>query len=229
MTSTPYFSSRLFSFLRELKKNNNRRWFEANKERYIADVRDPMLRFIEDFGKPLFELSPHFLADPRATGGSMFRIYRDIRFSTDKSPYKTHAAAQFRHVRGKDVHAPGFYLHLEPGSVFVASGIWRPDAKTANAVREAIATKSERWKSAVSGREFRKRCQLEGESLVRPPRGFDPDHPLIEDLKRTDFIVTAGFTQREACSPQFMKQCAAVCAAMGPFMKFLTESLGLRW
>ncbi len=156
MTSTPYFSPRLFGFLRELKKNNNRAWFEANKTRYIADVRDPMLRFIEDFGKPLFELSPHFLADPRPAGGSMFRIYRDIRFSKDKDPYKTHAAAQFRHVKGKDVHAPGFYLHLEPGSVFAASGIWRPDAATATAVREAIAAKPQLWKSAVSGKEFRK-------------------------------------------------------------------------
>ena len=113
MAREPHFTPALFKFLRELNKNNTREWFQANKDRYETDVRNPMLGFIADFAPYLEGLSPQFVAEPRRSGGSMFRIHRDTRFSKDKSPYKTHAAAQFGHARGKDVHAPGFYLHLE--------------------------------------------------------------------------------------------------------------------
>ena len=138
MTGQPHFAPALFAFLRELRENNNREWFQANKGRYEADVRDPLLRFIADFALPLHELSTHFVADPRPVGGSLFRIYRDVRFSKDKSPYKTQAAAHFRHERGKDVHAPGFYLHLEPDDVFAGAGIWHPDMKSLTKIRDAI-------------------------------------------------------------------------------------------
>src|SRR5262245_16529190 len=113
-----YFKPALFKFLKDLAKNNNRPWFEENKARFERDVRDPLLSFIGDFASPLAKISKHYLADPRPSGGSMFRIYRDTRFAKDKSPYKTHVAAHFRHSAGKDVHAPGFYVHLEPGQVF---------------------------------------------------------------------------------------------------------------
>ena len=98
-------SPALFDFLREFKANNERSWFEANKFRYHRDVREPMLDFIAAFRAPLADISPHFRADPRPSGGSLFRIYRDTRFSKDKSPYKTNAVAHFRHVAGKDAHA----------------------------------------------------------------------------------------------------------------------------
>jgi uncharacterized protein (TIGR02453 family) len=112
---TAHFGPGLFEFLRDLARHNDRAWFQANQRRYEAEVKAPMLRFIEDFGAPLKRISAQFLADPRPVGGALFRIHRDTRFSTDKSPYKTNAAAHFRHREGsRDVHAPGFYLHLEP-------------------------------------------------------------------------------------------------------------------
>lgn len=223
------FSPRLFAFLRQLENNNNREWFEANKERYLSDVRDPMLAFIDSFGRQLDGISSNFLADPRPVGGSMFRVYRDTRFSKDKDPYKTHAAAQFRHVKGKDVHAPGFYLHLEPRAVFAGGGLWRPDAKTAHAIREAIAADPAGWKRAIGGRAFRNRCTFEGDSLKRAPRGFDPGHPLIGDLMRKDFIVMTRFTERQACSADFMSVFSRTCRTMAPFMRFLTEAIDLEW
>src|SRR5262249_17068758 len=108
MANGPYFTPRLFAFLRELKANNSREWFQANKARYVEDVQQPMLRFIADFAAPLARISRNLEADPRPVGGSMFRIHRDTRFARDKSPYKTHLAAHFRHrATTKDVHGPG--------------------------------------------------------------------------------------------------------------------------
>ena len=100
-------------------------------------------------GPHLKKISPHFIADPRPVGGSIFRIYRDIRFSKDKQPYKTHAAAQFRHEAGKDVHAPGFYLHLAVGEVFAGFGIWRPDSSSLLKIRKAIINHPDQWKKVV--------------------------------------------------------------------------------
>src|SRR5439155_14951950 len=111
----PSFSRELFAFLRELAENNDREWFAANKARYVAEVQEPALAFIEDVGLRLSDVSRHLVADPRTTGGSLFRIYRDVRFAKDKSPYKTHIGIQFRHERARDAHAPGVYLPLEPG------------------------------------------------------------------------------------------------------------------
>ena len=119
-----YFTSESFAFLRELSKNNNREWFAANKKRYEAELRDPALRFISDFGPRLNRIAPRLVADPRPVGGSMFRIYRDTRFAADKTPYKTAVGIRFPHRAASDVHSPGFYLHLEPSEVFVGAGIW---------------------------------------------------------------------------------------------------------
>lgn len=224
-----HFSPALFAFLRELKRNNSREFFLANKARYERDVRDPLLRFIEDFGPHLRAVSSQYVADPQPVGGSMFRVHRDTRFSRDKTPYKTHAAAQFRHVRGRDVHAPGFYLHLEPGNVYAAVGMWRPSADALRMVREAIAEHPDAWKKAIGDRKFRARYDLSGDVLKRPPRGYDPEHPFIEDLKRKDFVALTEFTQRDACAPGFLETYAATARAAQPFMAFLTRAVGLDW
>ena len=131
--ATAYFTKATFDFLRELAANNRKDWFAENKERYQADVQRPAMRFVTDFGAPLRRISRNFRADPRPVGGSLFRIHRDTRFSRDKSPYKTHLGIQFRHDLGKDVHAPGFYVHLEPGNVFVGAGILAPGRGDAEA------------------------------------------------------------------------------------------------
>jgi uncharacterized protein (TIGR02453 family) len=227
MEESGHFSPELFAFLRELSRNNSKGWFESNKKRYLLHARDPFLRFISDFGPHLARISASFIADPRPVGGSMFRIHRDTRFSHDKSPYKTNLGASFHHAAGKRVHAPGFYLHLAPGMVFVAGGVWHPDPPTQAAIRAAIAAKPEAWLAVSAQKTFREKYSLEGDSLKRPPQGFDPQHPLIEDLKRKDFIAAAYPTEADACRPDFIETVAHHCREMAPLVEFLTHAVGL--
>jgi uncharacterized protein (TIGR02453 family) len=227
--SQPHFTPALFDFLRDLARHNDRDWFKANRERYERDVRDPLLRFVRDAGPGLARISPQILADPRPVGGSMFRVHRDTRFSSDKSPYKTHAAAQFRHAWGKDAHAPGYYLHLEPGSVFWAGGVWRPDGASVTRIRAAIVHDPDGWKRIVRSPAFRKRFSLEGESLKRAPRTVPADHPLLEDLRRKDFVFVASDSEEGACAPGFLKRFVADCRAASRFMAFLAEAVGMPW
>ncbi len=229
MTSSAHFSPALFEFLAELAANNNREWFSANKARYERDVRDALVRFVADFGEKLEEISPHVVADPRPSGGSVFRIYRDVRFSKDKSPYKTNAGVHFRHEVGREVHGPGFYLHLEPGNVFGGAGIWMPNSETLGRIRGAIAANPGKWERIVNDEGFRSLFTLEGDSLKRAPKGIDPGHPLIEDLKRKSFVAGAAFDEGEACSPGFIEVYADMCRAAGPFSEFLTTAVGLEW
>jgi uncharacterized protein (TIGR02453 family) len=218
----PSFPPELFAFLRELAQNNDREWFAANKARYVASVQEPALAFVEDVGLRLpEEVSRHLVADPRPSGGSLFRIYRDTRFSRDKSPYKTHTGIQFRHERTRDVHAPGIYLHLEPGTVFMACGTWRPERETLHAIRTAIASRPARWSAIVEEPAFKERFRLGGEALKRPPAGFDREHPLIEELKRKDFIAIADLSEAEATASGFLSRFLGLCGEAAEFMRFL--------
>jgi uncharacterized protein (TIGR02453 family) len=219
----PSFSPELFAFLRELAANNDREWFAAHKDRYVAEVQEPALAFVEDVGMRLPEISRHFVADARTTGGSLFRIYRDVRFSKDKSPYKTHVGIQFRHARSRDVHAPGFYLNLGPDRVFMACGTWRPDRDTLHAIRAAIATRPGRWQGIVEESPFQERFKLGGETLKRPPAGFDREHPLIEELKRKDFIAVADLTEADATASGFLDRFVELCGDASGFMRFLCD------
>jgi uncharacterized protein (TIGR02453 family) len=223
MAAGPYFTAQTFRFLKDLAQNNDRAWFAANKARYEAHVKDPALRFIQDFASPLARISPHFHAGPR----SLFRIYRDTRFSKDKSPYKTHTGIQFRHDQAKDAHAPGFYLHVEPGSVFVALGMWRPESAALRKIREHIVEEPAAWKKAVHTKKFTDGFELEGDRLKRAPKGFDPDHPLVEDLKRKDFIGVRRVTQKAVTSPDLPTELARMYAEGKPLMKFLCEAVAV--
>jgi uncharacterized protein (TIGR02453 family) len=229
MADHAYFSASLFQFLIDLRFNNNREWFQLNKKRYEAEVRDPMLRFIADVGPHLATVSTRFVADPRPRGGSLFRIHRDVRFSKDKSPYKTNVGAHFRHEVGRDVHAPGFYLHLEPGQVFVASGVWHPGSHALSKIRGAIVDNPKEWQQATSSKSFRRFGSLGGDTLKRPPKGYEPDHPLIEDLKRKDFIAHAAFTEEQVCAHDFIHAFSQTCQAFAPMTQFLTVALELPW
>ncbi|NJN98668.1 MAG: DUF2461 domain-containing protein [Anaerolineales bacterium] len=226
---TQYITPELFTFFRELKDNNNREWFEANKGRYEKHVRGPLLEFVSDFGLRLAEISPHYLADARKSGGSLFRINRDVRFSKDKSPYKTAAGVHFRHEVGKDAHAPGFYLHLEPDGVFAGVGIWQPDPPTLAKIREAIVAQPERWQQVSRDETFLATFAIGGESLKNPPKGYDPEHPFVEDLKRKDFIASVTFSEADACAPDFMDRYTGICRQAAPYIGFLTTALGLSW
>ena len=223
---TPSFGPELFAFLVELRAHNDRDWFAANKERYEAQVLEPALAFIEDFGYRLQEISPHFRADPRRSGGSLFRIYRDTRFSKDKSPYKTNTGMYFRHERGKDAHAPGYYLHLAPGEVFGGGGIWHPDTKALTAIRQAIVDDAERWSRA---KQLGEGLELGGDMLKRVPTGFDKEHPHAEDLKRKDYFAWVRLGEEEATAPGFLGRYTRVCEAASPLMRFLCDALDVAY
>jgi uncharacterized protein (TIGR02453 family) len=215
------FSPGLFGYLRELRAHNDRDWFAANKPRYQELVQEPALAFIAGFAPRLQSISPHFVADARVSGGSLFRIYRDTRFGADKTPYKTHVGIQFRHAAAKDVHAPGFYLHLEPRRVFVAAGIWRPDGPTLGKIRDAMVADPARWTSAIAATMDDERMRFEGESLKRCPAGYDPEHPLIDDLRRKDFIAHATLTEKAATSAGFEDELGGVFQTCAPLVRFL--------
>jgi uncharacterized protein (TIGR02453 family) len=223
MPATAFFQPDLFDFLRQLKRHNDREWFAKNKERYQQVGVESAMRFISGFAPHLSKLSPHFVADARPTRGSLFRIYRDTRFSSDKIPYKTHIGIHFSHESGKDAHAPVFYLHLEPDGCFAAAGVWHPDNRALTKIRTAIVSQPEPWKKAT------RKLELEGESLTRPPKGFCSEHPLIEDLKRKDFVASVVLTEEQVCGPTFMKDFTAACRAMKPLMEFTTKALGLKF
>ena len=219
------FTPELFAFLGELRDNNNREWFAANKARYERGVRDPALRFISDFGPPLTKIAPKLVADPRPVGGSLFRIYRDTRFSRDKSPYKTHIGIHFFHQQARKAPSvPGFYLHLAPGQSFAAAGIWHPDPASLGRIREAIASGQAEWKAVR-----RTKLAIEGGSLKRAPKGYAVDHPFIEDLKHTDYVTSVRLSDRDVCGPGFVSDFAARCRTMAPLVRFVTRSLGLPW
>lgn len=216
-----YFTTELFRFLTRIKRNNRREWFLAHKDEFEACVRQPALRFITDFAGPLYDITPHLVADPRGARGSLFRIYRDTRFSNDKRPYKTHLAMRFSH-RGKNVHSPGFYLHLEPGGCFAASGLWHPEPTTLLKVRNAIVERCDEW------RKIRKLLNWDDASkLSRPPRGFPCDHEFLEDLKLRDLGTAVEFTDKQVCSPRFMETFSDACGKMSPIAAFLSSALGL--
>ncbi len=213
----------LFDFLRELADNNDRDWFNANKDRYKADVVAPISAFIEAMRPHIEDISAHFVVDPRPNGGSMFRIYRDTRFSKDKTPYKTNVGCQFRHEAGKDAHAPGFYAHFEPGRCFFGGGVWQPPSDPLRAIRQAMVDDPKAWQSATKG------LDLGGEQLKRAPKGFDEDHVLIEDLRRKSFFAMEEGDEALATSPDLPAKVAKSFRKVAPMMRFLTEAVGVRF
>jgi len=219
------FTNKTFKFLKELKQNNERPWFEANKQRYEDEVRTPALEYIESMGVPLGKISPHFIASAKKSGGSMMRVYRDIRFGKDKTPYKTNIGIQFRHAAGKDVHAPGFYLHVEPGDSFIAAGMYMPDNPTLNQVRLLIDEYPDEWKK-IKQKIVNKKTgfTLHGDSLKRPPRGYSDEHPLLEDLKRKHYIVVKPLTQKDIVSKSIVKDTSALFKTASPLVRFVCEA-----
>jgi uncharacterized protein (TIGR02453 family) len=223
MSDTAIFQPGLFQFLRQLKRHNNREWFAKNKERYQQFAAEPAMQFISGFAAPLARLSPHFVADARPARGSLFRIYRDTRFSSDKTPYKTHIGIRFSHESGKDAHAPVFYLHLEPDGCFAAAGVWHPDNQALTRIRTAIVGQPEQWKKVT------RKLELEGESLTRPPKGFCAEHPFVEDLKRKDFVASVALTEEQVCAAALMRDFTSACRTMKPLVEFTTKALGLKF
>ena len=219
-----YFNAQLFRFLAQLRRSNRRPWFLKHKDEFEELARQPSLRFISDLRLQLRAISPWLVAEPKPVGGSLFRIYRDVSFSKDKNPYKTHIGMNLCHDSATEtVHAPGLYLHLEPKGCFLAGGVWQPDPRSLARIRDAIAWKANDWLKAKRG------LRMGGDTLTRPPRGYAADHPLIEDLKRKDFVASIDFSQAQICSGRFMKDFIAGARKMAPLLRFLSEALKQRF
>jgi uncharacterized protein (TIGR02453 family) len=215
-----------FTFFKELTKNNERPWFEANKQRYKDVVIAPLCDFMEAMAPRVAKISKHIVVDPRPNGGSMFRIYRDVRFAKDKSPYKTNAGVHFRHALGKDAHAPGYYMHFAPDEVFFGGGIWMPESDPLNKVRRAIASDPKAWKKVVEDKAFATAFKgVQGEALSRPPKGFDPEHPYIGDIKRKSFFAMHESSAKTATSAAFVDEVDGALRAAKPLMVFLCKAL----
>jgi uncharacterized protein (TIGR02453 family) len=223
----PYFSSRTLKFLTALALNNSRSWFELHKADYEGLIRGPALRLIRDFAPSLKKISTHLVASDKKVGGSLMRVHRDTRFGTDKTPFKTNIGIQFRHAAGKDVHAPGLYLHVAPDECFLASGVWHPDSESLSRIRNRIAEKTKAWVKASTDPKFASLFELSGESLARPPRGFDPNHSAIADLKRKDHIALATLSLRDISSSNLVKTMYDRFGRTKPYFRFLCEALAL--
>jgi len=216
-----------FVFFKELAKNNERAWFEENKQRYKDVVVGPLSDFMSAMAPRVAKISKHIVVDPRPNGGSMFRIYRDVRFAKDKRPYKEHAGCQFRHALGKDAHVPGFYMHFAPDEVFFGGGVWMPEPDALNKVRRAIADQPKAWKKVVEDKTFAKSFKgVEGDALSRPPKGFDAGHPFIDDIKRKSFFAMHESSAKVAQSPALLDDAESTFKAAKPLMNFLCDALG---
>jgi uncharacterized protein (TIGR02453 family) len=214
-----YFGPGLFTFLTDLKANNDREWFRANKARFTQEVDAPLRRFVADAGVALAELSPAYAE------GSVFRIYRDTRFSKDKTPFKTAASAHFSHRSRSKMHTvPGFYLHLEPGNCMGGGGMYRPEPDALGRVRDRIVGRPEEWAAVLASG-----VPIMGDSLKRPPNGYDPEHRFIEDLKRKDHFAMVTFSEADVLRPDFLDTYVEACRPLAPLMEFLTGALDLEW
>ena len=222
------FSERLIDFLVELSANNNREWFNARKDDYETILREPALEYIRQVDGPLGDISPHLRASDRKQGGSLMRIYRDVRFSRDKSPYKTNVGIQFRHESGKDVHAPGYYVHIAIDNCFIGAGSWMPDRDALLAYRRAVSEHPREW-LAVKRIAESDDWSIDGhqDALKRPPRGFSADDPMIEDIKRKHFIVTHQMDIEDVAAPDFVDYTIERFRESKEWMGFLSKAVGL--
>ena len=212
-------------FLNDLTKNNNREWFAENKIRYENFFLEPALSFIGAMQQPLQRVAPLLHAEPKKVGGSLMRIYKDTRFSKDKTPYKTNIGIHFRHQAGKDVHAPGVYVHIAPNECFLGIGIWRPPSDAIKAIREHISECPVTWNRFRKNKKFNEYFELHDERLKTAPKGFPKDHPQIEDLRLKSFIGLCQLKKSDIESPELLDTTVDLIKRGKPLMTFLCEAL----
>jgi uncharacterized protein (TIGR02453 family) len=220
------FPPEALKFLRQLKRNNNRKWFLAHKEIYESKVKTPMIDLVFALSHFMQQSAPEFVVNPKR---AIYRIYRDIRFSPDKTPYKTHAAAIFvpRGIPKKS--GACLYFHMEPAEVLTAGGLYMPDPATLQAVRRHIAAHWEELLSITSQRSFKRLFgNLEGDRLVRPPVGYSADHPAIDILRQKQFYVAHTEPAELAEGPKLFPRLVTLFAAMIPLVRFLNTPLQSR-
>jgi len=228
------FRPAAFTFFRGLKRNNRKDWFDAHREQYERDVRGPIRDLIEEVDVRLARIAPEFIGDPRR---SMFRIHRDIRFSKDKSPYKTAAGVWWYHEDagrkvGQDAEGggAGIYFHLAPEGCFSAGGIWMPAGAVLRKVREALAEDLEGFEAAIGSTTFKRRFgALDEEAMLkRMPRGFDDDHPAAKWLRYKSFTVHRPLTAAQVQSRNLPDTLAGDVEVMLPFLRWLNRAAGYR-
>lgn len=219
------FPKESVSFLKKLKKNNNREWFNAHKNEFEQFVKFPMQSFIASMQPHFSDFAPKFDVHPKR---SMFRIYRDTRFSKDKTPYKTHMAAHFV-LRGKPkgFEGSGYYLHIAPGEVFIGGGIYMPDNDQLKKIRKAIAEHSKTFLEIINKPSFKKTFgTINGQKLSRPPKGFEPNHPMIEWLKMKQFFAGVDLKEEVCYKKDFNKRIAQFCKELAPLVDFMNHAMG---
>lgn len=222
------FGPDLQAFLAEVAQNNDKDWFEKNRKRFQQNVQAPTLAFVRAMAPHLEGISPQLVANDRKVGGSMMRFFRDTRFSKDKSPYNTHVSLQFFHRDGKGNAAPGLFMRITSDELVVGTGIFKPETALANRIRGHIAENPGSWTTARDDKAFKKAFgELEGDSLKRPPKGFDKEHPLVEDLKRKDFVAFASLNPKWVTDKKLPERVTKVWSTSKPLLAFLADSVGV--
>jgi uncharacterized protein (TIGR02453 family) len=221
--SAPRFPPDGLRFLKALKRNNRREWFQPRKDQYEQRVREPMRAIVERLAIDLRPFAPEIVADPKT---AIYRIYRDTRFSGDKTPYKTHVAASFP-WRGLPKHeGAGLYFHVSPEEIWIGGGMYAPQTSQLHAVREHIATNCRRLRSIVDSAAFRRTFgSLEGEKLLRVPRGFAKDHDAADYLKLRQFLAGRELSPSAAVTPRFYATVLETFRVAVPLVRFLNEPL----
>jgi uncharacterized protein (TIGR02453 family) len=216
----PVIPKSAFAFLKTLKDNNDRSWFEANKDLYLENL--PALETFAD--GLLAALNKHDLIETPSGKKSLWRIYRDVRFSKDKSPYKTHWGGHF--TRAGRTRRGGYYYHLEPGNSRITGAFWSPSAPDLKLIRDDIAFDDKPLKKILNSKKFKATFgELKGEQLKRVPNGYDPNHPAADLLRHKQFLLVKTFTDKEVLSPSFLKQAADAFHQMRPFLDHMSEIL----
>jgi uncharacterized protein (TIGR02453 family) len=210
------FSRDALRFLSELQANNNRDWFLPRKSEYERLLRQPMFELVEAVNADLAKHAPDYVTDPTK---AVYRIYRDTRFSKDKTPYKTHIAALFWHKRLGKGGGAALYFHVSPKDAFIAAGLYQAPPEIMLPVRQHIASDHDRLRKIVRSRS------VEGESLTRAPKGFSPDHPAIDLLKQKNLLLEKTLEPRVPTTPEFARQVMRQFRSMAPFVEFLNEPL----
>lgn len=210
-----------FKFLQDLKKNNNRDWFQENKPEYEKNHQD-IIAFADEL---LSKLNEHDLIETPSGKKSLYRIYRDIRFSKDKTPYKTHWSGGFK--RATKLRRGGYYFHIEPGNKsMVGGGFWGPNKEDLLRIREEIAVNGDEIREIITDSKFIDLFGgLQGEQLKKAPKGFDPNHPDIDLLRYKQFIFGRNFTDEEVLAPDFSDKLNEAFKAMRPFFDFMSDVL----
>jgi uncharacterized protein (TIGR02453 family) len=222
MPDHPYFTPRTLTFLRALKRNNDRAWFHARKDQYEADVRGPMIAVVEQLARDFRTIAPQMLADPKV---SLFRQWRDTRFSENKAPLKTNVAAVFPDRRLGRMNGAGLYFEVAPGWVWIGGGMYAPAGPQLQAVRDHIAARHKELQAIVESRPFKALGGLKGKRLSRVPRGFDKDHPAAGYLQFKQFLGSREEPAAFATRPDFYKQLLATFRTLVPLCAFLNDPL----